>query len=320
MFNKNNKLSLLYLNAATLFGLALVAMGASPCGTPVQQNGCAVDLDCNPGGGNALRCDVGSATCLCNTNDACDDGEYCNEQGSCQARAGCFSNDDCERPTFCDITTGVCLDPRNSSKNCSQDTHCPFGYYCDGQTCVPGCEDSADCALGYGCVINTCVEGACTTRLDCDFGERCQSNHCAPGMDSVTCTDCTGFSGQLSCGSDGNHECLVNVGYDPNNSRTNPENYCVPKCNSDEDCPMGFDCNDIFAVIGTCSRGETCSNGETCRVGSEATTGYCPCTSDGDCQMMGLSNGCNEDGLCLSGRSCGLFNSLQCWDVGVTNP
>jgi len=248
------------------------------------------------------------------------EGSTCNSYGYCQSLAACQDNDGCARTEFCDLDTGNCLDPLSNSKNCSQNTHCPFGFYCNGLICVRGCEESGDCLSSYGCLMNTCVESGCTSRLDCDFGERCQSNHCTPGLDSLTCTDCTGLTGQTSCESDGNHSCLVNVGYDPDNSHTNPENYYVPNCATDEDCPMGFDCNDIFAVIGTCSRGETCSNNETCRVGSEATTGYCPCTSDGDCQMMGLSNGCNDDGLCLAGRSCGLFNSLQCWDVGVTNP
>lgn len=298
--------------------LASLALGGAICGTPVDQDACTTDAQCNPQGGTNWRCDQGSGDCLCNSNAACDaDTEFCNPQGFCQERAGCYTNLDCEAPSFCDITTGACLDPRNSSKNCSVDTHCPFLYFCNGSVCVPGCQDSSDCPLGYGCLLNTCVEGGCASRDDCDYGEKCVSNRCQPGIDSSTCRDCSTTMGRASCVASG-HECLVNQTYDPSDARTRPAEYCTPTCTTDADCPMGFGCAEIFTITATCSRGETCANNQACRVGSEATTGYCPCLSNGDCPIG--TGPCNEDGLCLYSMACGLFSNLQCYDVGVTNP
>ena len=315
----------------TLIALAAVTLalplgGAAVCGTPLDQEGCRNDNDCVTEKGNdSWTCAPESGECLCKNDSACDAAtEYCNPQGYCQERAGCSYNADCEAPLFCDTTTGECLDPRSTSKNCSLDTHCPFLYFCDGRTCVPGCQDSGDCPLGFGCLMNTCVQGGCTTRGDCEYGERCVSNSCQRAIDGQTCQDCTCpdsnpfCSNILSCVSDSNHTCLVNTAYDVSDSSTYPENYCVPDCSTNEDCPWGFDCDDIFGVVDVCSAGETCSNGQTCRVGSEATRGYCPCTADSDCTMMGLPGPCTSDGLCLSGRSCGLFLNLLCADVGVT--
>ena len=302
-----------------LIAAVAVALMASVCGKPVNQGACIVDLDCNPDGGSLFRCDQGSGVCLCNNDSACNAGtEYCNPQGYCQERAGCFANDDCERPRFCDVTTGECLDPRNSGKNCSVDTHCPFLYYCNGSTCQPGCRDSSDCPLGYGCVMETCVEGACNTREDCNYGERCVSNNCQSAIDAQTCHDCSTMTGRLTCQGDGNHECLVNQVYDPSDSLTRPEEYCTPKCTNDSDCPWGFGCGDIFTIVSTCSRGQSCPGNQTCQVGSEATTGYCPCLGDSDCPMG--TGPCTDDGLCLYSKACGIFPNLRCYDVGVTNP
>jgi hypothetical protein len=170
--------------------------------------------------------------------------------------------------------------------------------------------------------MGSCVEGGCQVRADCGYGQRCSNNYCQPGLDAKTCADCScpipgvPCSAYLSC-EDGAHTCLINSFYDATDPTTRPENYCVPKCTTDEDCPYGFDCNDIFMVIGTCSRGTTCSNGQACIVYSEATTGYCPCQSDTEC--IGTAGGCDENGLCFSHRACGLFTNLQCYDVGVVN-
>ncbi len=305
---------------AILFAASLaLATTAAVCGTAIDQGGCVADIDCNPDGGTYWTCDISTGACLCQSNSACDaDTEFCNDQGFCQERAGCFTNEDCETPTFCDVTTGECLDPRNPSKNCSVDTHCPSLYYCNGAVCVPGCQTSSDCPLGYGCLMQSCVEGGCGSRLDCDYGERCTSNTCQSALDTETCSDCASTMGRLSCSATGTHECLVNPNYDPSDVHTRPEEYCTPKCTTDEDCPMGFDCAEIFTITSTCSRGETCSNGQTCRVGSEATTGYCPCLSDGECPLG--TGPCNDDGLCLYSTACGLFPQLQCYDIGVTNP
>lgn len=298
-------------------GALVFPLTGSICGTRVDTEACLSDADCNPAGGNFWSCDLGSGRCLCTTNAACDPGtEFCNDNGFCQERGGCIDNTECDPPSFCDITDGTCINPTSSTKTCSLDTHCPFGFYCDGRVCQPGCRDSSDCALGLGCVLMTCIEGGCLDRLDCDYGERCVNNVCRPALDAETCTDCSDFIGRAACAADGQHECLINTAYDEANPYTHPQAYCVPKCSVDNDCPNGLLCVDIYNVVDTCTPGgSACANGQQCRVGSEATTGYCPCTVDGEC-----GGPCLDSGLCLASRSCALMPNLQCRDVGVLGP
>ncbi|MBN2360233.1 MAG: hypothetical protein JXR83_12345 [Deltaproteobacteria bacterium] len=297
--------------------LLVLALTASLCGTPVDQEGCTSDENCQPN----FKCDLQTGQCKC-TPSACDGtSEFCNDKGFCQERSGCFSNDDCTRPFICDITTGECIDP---SRKCALDTHCPFTYFCSNGACVPGCLDSGDCPLGSGCRGGVCVVGACGDRYDCELGDRCVNNECRPGLDERTCHDCScpvpgvPCTAYNNCVAGGQHTCLINTAYDPADSYTAPENYCTPNCNTDEDCANGFACADIYGVIETCTGGPPpCSNGTQCVISPEQSVGYCPCTGDSDCTMMGLPGPCTPEGLCLAGRSCGIYPNLYCRDVGV---
>jgi len=303
--------------------LLVLALTGSICGTPIDNNACTSDQACNPGGGNYWQCDLPTGNCLCRNNQACDPTtEYCNPQGFCQARSGCFSNDDCTRPFICDVNSGECIDP---SRKCAMDTHCPFTYYCANGSCMPGCLDSGDCPIGFGCMMGVCREGACAGRRDCELGERCTNNQCQPGLDTQTCHDCScpvpgvPCAAYTSCVSGNQHTCLINTAYDPGNSYTAPENYCTANCNSAEDCANGFECAEIYGVIDTCTGGN-CSNGTQCMIAPEQSVGYCPCTGDSDCTLMGLPGPCIQpEGLCLSGKACGMYPGLVCRDVGV-NP
>src|SRR5262245_33433841 len=69
---------------------------------------CESNLDCRAPG---TRCDLVAKHCVCATDAACPDGQFCNHGGVCQVIAGCQSNSDCagKEQTYCDVSSGRCL-------------------------------------------------------------------------------------------------------------------------------------------------------------------------------------------------------------------
>ncbi|MEM7676349.1 MAG: hypothetical protein AAF449_10140, partial [Myxococcota bacterium] len=68
---------------------------------------CESDGDCVMAG---TRCDTALMQCVCITDDACEDGFFCNRAGVCQEKAGCERNSDCPDDAFCDLVSGDCLE------------------------------------------------------------------------------------------------------------------------------------------------------------------------------------------------------------------
>ena len=99
----------------------------------------------------------------CRQETDCPQGEFCDEQGTCEGTQ-CASNNDCLSGRVCQ--QGSCVFP-----SCTTNIDCPFGFACVTDICSgncktpdQGCGDcAAECCSGIGCGAGTC----------CDFGESC---------------------------------------------------------------------------------------------------------------------------------------------------
>jgi hypothetical protein len=99
---------------------------------------------------------------------------------------------------------------------------------CENGTCTSGCGEDADCYPGDSCgEAGACEPKDCTdTRLDCGFKQFCNefSGECydAGGYYCKPCND------ELDCGGNGNY--------------CTSSGYCGVTCETDTDCPSGFQC------------------------------------------------------------------------------
>lgn len=295
----------------------LLAAGLAACQGEKQTEGCAQDSDCNTG----FFCERNSGACRCATNDSCAVGEYCNSFGACQARPPCLENSDCAAGEICNgdaPSGGSCI----SAQTCGSSLHCDLGSYCDSTlqsdgsrigTCKPGCKSAGDCILGQVCEGRVCVAGGTATdctkcALDpnpeptyCDYGEVCnQDGACVnhPSRASL-CNSCTPDTG---CGSP-NLVCLL----DQDNANAN---YCGPKCETDLDCPSGYEgCGALQLVFEQCNGSQSCSNGGECLRPTESNVGICACVQQSDCEIDLCTFG-----VCLNdfGRSCQTSADCKC--------
>ncbi len=144
------------------------------------------------------------------------------------ALAGCGADAECDAENLCSFGK-VCIDGACVTKSCATSTQCPMEHTCVDGTCEAGCGEDDDCYPG-----DTCSEdGACTakacddTRVDCGFKEFCNefTGECyeAGGYYCKACND------DLDCGPEGSgNYCYAG--------------YCGVTCESDIDCPSGFQC------------------------------------------------------------------------------
>ena len=81
-------------------------LSLSACGSTSGPSGCKTDDDCE----GDLFCQDGN--CICDTDQRCGAGMYCNPFGTCQVRPACLSNTDCNDNEICnsaDPTGGKCI-------------------------------------------------------------------------------------------------------------------------------------------------------------------------------------------------------------------
>lgn len=121
-----------------------------------------------------------------------------------------------------------CVDGSCQEQSCATSDQCPIEQYCaSDHKCVAGCEADVDCKFGDHCVEGACEKKGCTNaRTDCSFGQFCGvSGECydAAGYYCMACED------DFACGGSGSG----NVCYG---------GYCAVSCETDRDCPNGYDC------------------------------------------------------------------------------
>ncbi|MBN2493144.1 MAG: hypothetical protein JXR96_01030 [Deltaproteobacteria bacterium] len=265
------------LQTAALAGLLLVSACSS---SSTFEGECKRDSDC----ATYERCDTRDYRCVCATDEACAQGEFCNPlSGSCQVKPGCYSNADCEPGSYCDVETGECI----SSLTCTRDYQCDLGHICVGGKCELGCRDSADCELYRPdgpeiCVDGQCRFGMCDSHQQCQFGYICdpeshscvapEAPYCEPGCDPI-CEGCTDKN-QGPCGDPGD----ICAGNDP-------VTFCWVACEDEADCPSGYHCVPTTATWAICSEDIDCASvvntcGQTSR---RCMLNQQPCDTDLDC-------------------------------------
>jgi len=132
----------------------------------------------------------GGPTCGCNTDADCKTGEYCDQSThQCKAECQCTSYQTCENHQCKNepCAGGQC-DTSSENPNC----HCSGGKTCDMQTrtCKAQCSQDSDCASGQFCDNGQCRSG-------CSSDDECASTQYCDGT-THACTD-------LGCGRIENH-------------------------------------------------------------------------------------------------------------------
>jgi MYXO-CTERM domain-containing protein len=166
-----------------------------------------------------------TANQLSGTDDACDDGAYCNGVESCSAGA-CTGLAPC--PQQCIEATDTCVecinaghcndnnpctdDVCNGSNICEHTAHvgsCDDGLFCNGTDTCSGttCTHAGDPCAGINCNEGPDTCANCTGASDCEDGESCTIDTCSNGVcnrataaDGAQCdTDATFCNGVGSC-------------------------------------------------------------------------------------------------------------------------
>lgn len=139
---------------------------------------------------------------------------------------------ECSQNTPCGAFAS-CVDGQCVAKSCGTSTDCGMQSFCDAGECQPGCQSGEDCYPDEVCDPNTatCAAAACrSTTLDCGFGEFCDpaAGDCYEAS-GYYCSDCRDDD---DCGGNGN----LCFGFGSNG------NFCGVTCDSQLDCPSGYDC------------------------------------------------------------------------------
>ncbi len=163
--------------------------GACTGNTPVN---CAPLDACHVAG----TCDAATGACsnpVAADGGACDDGNPCTTNDTCQAGAcggsalACAPLDACHDAGVCDPTTGACSDPpKEAGASCDDGDACTMGDSCQAGACVPGA--ATDCIASDGChdpgVCNPAT-GVCSDppkAIDCSAQAPCENDGvCDPG-------------------------------------------------------------------------------------------------------------------------------------------
>jgi hypothetical protein len=247
---------------------------------------CVADAECDDG----IDCTVDSCSRATGTcahlpdDDACDDGNACNGEETCDPSAGCRSGtpvdcgdgvacteDSCDpltgacyflpdhgrcvAPQLCDPAAGGCVDP----PACRTDAECDDGNGCNGsETCGPDgvCISGVppDCADDVGCTIDRC------NPLD---------GSCAHVPDDADCSDGSFCNGEERC--DARRGCLPGAAPD-----------CSDRigCTSDR-CDAARDACVHEPDDAPCDDAQFCDGAETCQAGTGCVDGTAPVCSDG---------------------------------------
>ena len=151
----------------------------------------------------------------------------CGTQSGCVDNAGCADLQVCARPSA--DRPGVC-----TNVECVTNEQCALGNFCNeaGYFCEPGCTSDLDCRAGETCdtTTNTCNAYGCRdTNLDCGYGEFCENGSCVE-------------NGRPFC-----EPCLTNFDCGPGGLCVSDgvTTHCFETCNSQADCPRGYQCGEF---------------------------------------------------------------------------
>ena len=222
---------------------------------------------------------------------------------------------------------------------CSDDSACHNGQFCQGGRCwdvsddVESCHERADCRWGEVCINGICCR-SCAKDDDCGTGGSCQENYCRPPddhsprdggsptrPDAGQNTDGGFLPPPPNSGDAGTSEgCRLNADCGPGNYCINST--CYLGCDADNDCPSTESCQQGICrprpaqqctLASHCPAGHDCVNGSCrahcdddtdCAQGQTCRIGYCqePPTHQGSGQNCAANCDCPSGERCLEGR------------------
>ena len=146
----------------------------------------------------------------------------------------CTGGPECDEETACPFGS-VCVEGSCEVQYCSTSDGCGMEQYCANGRCTEGCAAPDDCYPGDQCdaATATCITAACDEHSDCAFREFCNevTGECFESG-AYYCGECY-ESGYVE-GQCGSGETLCYGGY------------CVPSCQTQSDCPAGFECIEFY--------------------------------------------------------------------------
>jgi MYXO-CTERM domain-containing protein len=252
---------------------------------------------------------------------ACNDGNLCTTDDSCQqslctgTSKDCSQADECHAAGVCNQATGLCPSPRPDGTACSDDNLCTFGDACKGSVChgmTKDCSTADECHAAGACNPAT---GLCPSpRPD---GTPCSDDDLCTAGDQCTGSVCVGTSKNCSI-ADACHDagaCNPTTGQCPN-----PRPNGTP-CSDGSLCTSGDQCEGSVCS-GTpknCSTADACHDAGACN----PTTGQCPNprpdgTPCSDGNLCTFGDQCSGSVCFGNPKSCGVADA--CHDAGACNP
>jgi len=150
-------------------------------------------------------------------------------------KAECTDNGDCTE------AGNACVAGKCKAVDCLSSADCEVYNFCNpNYECQSGCETDDDCTAGDTCnkKKHECSAYGCrSTDLDCEYGERCNATTGECEKNGDWCETCNA-NNLYSCGTD--QYCFP--------YSTDGDGYCWHFCDSDSDCPRGFQCYELGGV------------------------------------------------------------------------
>jgi hypothetical protein len=149
------------------------------------------------------------------SDDDCEAGRECDDEGHCDVPGGCLSSRDCEALQYCDQEQRMCVD---------------------------GCEHDNDCGVaGFECEDNSCIEKGCDRHYQCGHGQVCRAPQCEPAPPEY-CAECDPEADD-ACGGAPNL-CANFQDEDGNDLGA----FCLIACDEADSagpCPQGYQCQEV---------------------------------------------------------------------------
>ncbi len=233
----------------------------------------------------------------CAVTSDCDDGFECGEFVNSNTRDlycipaedECSSSDDCAAGQVC--IDGVCeLD----CEPVTCEMYCEFGFKIDETGCEicecnlsPDCQSNADCPQGYECLMADCAVDENGNDVDCIGGNICVKHEC-PDVCDMFCE----FGNKVD-----EFGCEL--------CECNPS----PDCQSNADCPQGYECLMMDCAVDENGNDVDCIGGNVC-VRHECNDVMCElyCENGFKVDEFGCEIcECNEVPVeCMSDEDCGI--------------
>jgi len=203
-----------------------------------------------------------------------------------------------------DCSPYLCLGDACRS-NCTLDSHCVSGYYCNGSACVLKKSNGVVCLLGSECSSGFCTDGVCCNAA---CGGTCEA--CDRAGSIGTCSDyAANTDPESECGP-ACHSCNGSGACTNSTDNTDPEGECTAAgpCGFDGDCDGSGACGyypaSTVCVAQTCV-GHTQFNADFCDgAGTCADSGITDC-SPYLCNGTVCRVNCTLDSHCVAGYYCG---------------